>query len=89
MVLVVRNIDVDNDLRQVSADELGHGESADLLLTENLGHLLVGLEELLVLGVLEIVLLNVGPQLLDALRSGGLLLAHHLGQLGAELHGLG
>ena len=54
-----------------------------------LGHLLVGGEVLLVLRVLEVVLLDVGPELLDALGAGSLLLANDVGQLGAELHGLG
>jgi len=35
------------------------------------------------------VLLDVGPQLLDALGPGCLLLSDDVGQLGAELHGLG
>ena len=52
-------------------------------------HLLVGGEELLVLGVLEIVLLEVGPQELDALGAGGLLLSDDVGQVGGQLHGLG
>ena len=55
----------------------------------HLGHLLVGGEVLLVLGVLQVVLLDVGPQLLDALGAGRLLLADNVSQLGAELHGLG
>ena len=55
----------------------------------HLGHLLVGGEVLLVLRVLQVVLLDVGPELLDALGPGGLLLANNVGQLGAELHGLG
>ena len=58
-------------------------------LIDHLGHLLVGEEVLLVLRVLEVVLLEVGPQLLDALGPGRLLLADDVGQLGAELHGLG
>ena len=49
-------------LRQVSGEELGHAEGADAVGAENLGHLLVGGEELLVLGVLEVVLLEVSPQ---------------------------
>ena len=44
-------------------------------------HLLVGGEELLVLGVLEVVLLEVGPQLLDALSAGCLLLADDVGEI--------
>jgi len=73
----------------VSADVLGHTESTDPVVAEDLGHLLVGVEELLVLGVLEVVLLDVGPQLLDALGPGSLLLADDVSELGGELHGLG
>jgi len=73
----------------VSADVLGHTESTDPVVAEDLGHLLVGVEELLVLGVLEVVLLDVGPQLLDAVGAGGLLLANNVGELSRELHGLG
>jgi len=73
----------------VSADVLGHTESTDPVVAEDLGHLLVGVEELLVLGVLEVVLLDVGPQLLDALSPGSLLLADDVSELGGELHGLG
>ena len=39
-------------LREVSGKELGHGEGPHPLGAEDLGHLLVGDEELLVLGVL-------------------------------------
>ena len=76
-------------LGKVSGQELGHTEGADSVCSENLSHLLVGCEELLVLGVLEVVLLQVGPQLLDAFGSGSFLLANNLGQVGGELHGLG
>ena len=55
--------------------KLGHSESTDLIISENLCHLLVGDEELLVFGVLQIVLLNVGPQLFDAFSTASLLLA--------------
>ncbi len=71
------------------ADVLGHGEGPELVLAEDLGHGGVGLEELPVLWVLQVVLLDVGPELLDALGAGGLLLADDGGQLGAQLHGLG
>ena len=54
-----------------------------------LGHLLVGDEELLVLGILEVVLLDVSPQLLDAFSTAGLLLADDVSELRAELHGFG
>jgi len=73
----------------VSGQELGHAESPDAIVAEDLGHLLVGVEELLVLGVLEVVLLDVGPQLLDALGAGSLLLADDVSELVGELHGLG
>jgi len=76
-------------LRQVSGEELGHAESADAVVAEDLGHLLVGHEELFVLGVLQVVLLDVGPQLLDAFGAAGLLLANDVGELSAELHGFG
>jgi len=74
---------------EVSTQELGHAESPDAVSAEDLGHLLVGGEVLLVLGVLEVVLLDVGPQLLDAIGAGGLLLADDVSELSRELHGLG
>ena len=74
---------------QVFLKVLGHSEGLDLLGAENLGHLLVGGEELLVRGVLEVVLLDVRPQLLDALGTAGLLLANDIGEFIAKLHGLG
>ena len=70
-------------------EELGHAESPDAILPEDLGHLLVGDEELLVLGVLEVVLLQVGPQLLDAFGTAGFLLADDVSQFSGELHGFG
>jgi len=77
------------NLRQVSGEELGHTEGTDAVGSEDLGHLLVGDEELLVLGILEIVLLDVSPQLLDAFGPGSFLLANNVSELRAELHGLG
>ena len=76
-------------LRQVSGEELGHAEGADAVGAENLGHLLVGGEELLVLGVLQIVLLEVSPKKLNAFGTAGLLLANDVGEISAELHGFG
>jgi len=73
----------------VSAQELGHTESTNPVVAEDLGHLLVGVEELLVLRVLKVLLLDVSPQLLDALRPGSLLLADDVSELSGELHGLG
>ena len=37
----------------MSGEELAHGEGAHALVAEDLGHLLVGGEELLVLGILK------------------------------------
>jgi hypothetical protein len=76
-------------LGQVSGEELGHTEGTDLVASEDLGHLLVGDEELLVLGILKVVLLDVSPQLLDAFSAAGLFLADDVSELSAELHGLG
>ena len=76
-------------LGQVGADVLGHREAAHLVLAEDLGHLLVGDEVLLVLGILQVVLLDVGPEELHELGAGRLLLADDVGELGAELLGCG
>ena len=73
----------------MSGEELGHAEGADTIVAENLGHLLVGGEELLVLGVLQIVLLEVSPKKLNAFGTAGLLLANDVGEISAELHGFG
>ena len=47
---------------------LGHREGLDLLLSEDGSHGFVRGEPLLVLGVLELVLLQVGPEFLDTLQ---------------------
>ena len=73
----------------MSGEELLHDEVMHAISTEDLGQLLVGGEVLLVLGVLEIVLLEVGPQELDAFGAAGLLLANDVSEVGGELHGLG
>jgi hypothetical protein len=73
-------------LGEVSQKVLGHAEGIVAVSTEDLGKLL---EVLLVLRILEVVLLEIGPQLLDALSTGRLLLANNIGQLSRELHGLG
>ena len=49
---------------------LGHGERLDLLGAEDGSHRRVGREPLLVLWVLEILLLEIGPQPLDDLNNG-------------------
>ena len=72
---------------QVSLEELGHAEGADLVLPEDGLHLGVGLEVLLVLGVLELVGLEVSPDPLDHLWSGQLLPllgTDQVGQLSAQ-----
>ena len=78
-----------HDLRQMGRKKFGHAESTDTVATENLGHLLVGDKELLVLRVLEIVFLDVGPELFDAFSTAGFLLANNVSQLSAEFHGFG
>merc|ERR1719367_1337695 len=74
-------------VENLSLEELGHAEGADLLLPEDWLHLGVGLEVLLVLGVLELVGLEVGPDPLHHLGSGQLLSllgANQVGELGAQ-----
>lgn len=73
----------------MGCEKLGHGEAPHSLCAKDLGHLLVGSEELLVLRILEIVLLEVGPQLLHALGPGCLLLANDIGKVSGQFHGLG
>ena len=51
---------------------LSHAEGLDLLVSEDGRHELVGGEPLLVGGVLKVLLLQVGPQPLDDLRSKNL-----------------
>merc|ERR1719295_779712 len=75
------------DLLQMVAQELRHREGTHTLGAEDLGHLLVGREELLVLRVLEVVFLQIGPQVLHALGPGSLLHANDGRQLWAHLHG--
>ena len=72
---------------QVGLEELGHSKGADLVLPEDRLHLGVGLEVLLVLGVLELVGLEVGPDPLHHLGSGQLLPllgTDQVGELGAQ-----
>jgi hypothetical protein len=58
---------------EMSAQELGHAKGLDPLAAEDWLHQLVRSEPLLVLGVLEILLLEVGPEPLDDLAPGQLL----------------
>ena len=76
----------------MSLEELGHTKGTNLVLSENGDHLGVGSEVLLVLGVLELVGLDVGPEALDHLGSGELLVllgADEVSQLLAETQRLG
>ena len=57
--------------------------------TEDLGQFLVRGEVLLVRGVLEVVLLEVGPNKLGAFGATGLLLANDVSEVGGDLHGPG
>ena len=73
-------------------EELGHPEGTDLLLSEDGLHLGVGDEVLLVLGVLQLVGLDVSPESLDNLGPGQLLSllgSNEVSQLSAEVEGLG
>ena len=76
----------------MSLEVLDHAEGPHLLLSKDGDHFLVWLEELLVVRVLELLLLDVGPQPLDHLRpgqGGALLLAQKLGQVVADLERFG
>ena len=76
----------------MALEELGHAEGADLVLSEDGLHLGVGLEVLLVLGVLELVRLEVGPDSLDHLGPGQLLTllgSNEVSELGAQGQRLG
>ena len=88
-IQLVEMMKIYSNLRQMGGEELGHSEGTDFVVAEDLGHLLVGDEELLVFGILEVVLLDVSPQLLDALSTGSLLLADDVSEVAGELHGLG
>ena len=65
-------------------DKLGHGECAHPILAEDFGHLGVGGEIRLLLGVLEIVLFEIGPESFDALRPRSFVRADERSQLGGK-----
>jgi len=69
--------------------EFRHSKASDFLLAENLGHFSVRSEILFVFWVLQLVLLNVGPQVLNDLAPGGVGSAHYGCQIGGERVGLG
>merc|ERR1719464_1866909 len=77
---------------QVSLEELCHTEGTNLVLSEDGDHLGVGGEVLLVLRVLQLVGLDVGPESLDHLGPGELLVllrADEVSELLAEGQRLG
>ena len=84
-----RSFKVKEDLGEMFAKVFSHAKSPHLVLAEDLGHLFVGLEILLVLWILELMLLDVGPELFDALAPGGLLLADNVSEFRRQLVGLG
>ena len=73
---------------KMSGEELANVQATHPFVAEDLCHLLVGNEEVLVLRVLKVVLLQIGPQLLDALSPGGFLFANEFSQISREFHGL-
>ena len=54
-----------------------------------LSHLFVGGEKLLVSGILEVVLLKVSPEFLDAFSAASLIFSNDGGEVSAKLHGFG
>merc|ERR1712045_1066522 len=90
--MMIRLLSLSLRVGQVALEELGHAEGADLVLSEDGLHLGVGLEVLLVLGVLELVRLEVGPDSLDYLGPGQLLTllgSNEVSELGAQGQRLG
>merc|ERR1712205_48269 len=73
---------------QMGSNMLGHTESTDFVRTENLGHLFVGKEILLVVGGLEVVFLEISPKFLDAFGTAGLILANNSSQSALSFKGL-
>ena len=53
---------------EVLLEVFGHTEALDLLISEDGGHGSIGSEPLLVLGVLEFLLLQIGPESLHTLQ---------------------
>ena len=69
--------------RQVLAYQACHLEHGDLLFAEYFGQLLIGIDVAFVLGVLQIVGLDVVPQLLDHFSTGQRAGTHYGSQFGA------
>merc|ERR1719174_2422441 len=74
--------------RQMSSKELCHSESSNFFGSEDLCHLLVGSEVLLVLSILEVMFLQVSPQFLDALSSRCFLCSNDVSKIIGKLHWL-
>ena len=72
----------------MSGEELGHGEGSHSVIAKDLGHFLVREEVLLVLGVLEVVILQIGPKIFNTLPSGGGANSNNVGQVARDSHGL-
>ena len=66
-------------------DEIGHAAAAHLVRAKDLGHLCVGGEVVLVVGVLQFVIPDVGPEERHDLRAGSFRLADDVSKLGTEL----
>ena len=83
---------VQRQSNEVSVQELAHTcywSATKPAIAKDLGQFLVREEVVRVLRVSKVVVLDVSPELLDALSPGSLCLAHDVGKLGGELHGLG
>ena len=88
-IQLVEMMKIYSNLRQMGGEELGHSKGTVFVVAEDLGHLLVGDEELFVFGILEVVLFQVSPKLFDAFGTAGFLLADDVSQFSGELHGFG
>merc|ERR1719310_1333781 len=82
-------VEITQKFKTSEGKELGHTESTDAVVSKNLCHFLVRVEELFVFGVLEIVLLDVCPKLFDTFSTASLFFANDIGEVSAELHGFG
>ena len=68
-------------LQQTVGDELGHGKASHSVVAKDFGHFLIREKVLLVLRVLEVVILQVDPEVLDALTAGGSAHPNDVGQV--------
>ena len=72
----------------MSGDELGHGKGSHSVVAKDFGHFLIWEKVLLVLRVLEVVILYVGPEVLDTLPAGSDAHPNDVGQVAGDSHGL-